>query len=106
MNATAQILQLDSARKGRFYPSVLETIERGEAIWSRWPAGEQNVGSMFFHPDDAARIVAQGWTVIDGVRAKTSYELPSGYYSPIVGWVEACPYTVRLEFESAFRAHP
>lgn len=89
-----------------FFPSVLATIKRGEAIWSRWPAGEQNMGSMFFHPEDAARIVAQGWTVIDGIRAKTRYELPVGYHSPITGWVPPCPHTVCLEFEAPFRAHP
>lgn len=103
MSALAEVHVLP--RKG-FYPTVLEAIRPGESIWSRWPAGEQQLGSMFFHPDDAARIVAQGWIVLDGKRAKTSYELPSGYYSPIVGWVPACPYTVRLEFEERFREHP
>lgn len=89
MSALAQVYELRP-------PSVLETLERNQSIWARWPGGNPAMGSMFFHPQDAAEIVARGWIMIDGVKAKTSWDAAE----------YGCRQTVRLEFEGAFRAHP
>jgi hypothetical protein len=90
MSALAQVIALP--QKG-YRPTVLETLERGQMIWARWPNGNR-VGSAFFHPDDAAKLVEQGWIVVDGVRAATCWEY------------DDCRQTVRLTFESHFREHP
>jgi len=105
-SALAQVLELPGARASGFRPSALEMLQRGESMWARWPGGDPPTGSIFLHPDDAAQVVAQGWMIIDGIRAKTSFEIPVGYHSPIIGWVPPCPYTVHLEFDEPFRAHP